>query len=272
MATVITNDGVAIAYRVQGAGPTTLLFMHGWAGSGGYFDEVIGELDLNELQVVTMDFRGHGDSEKSVQPYEPDRIADDVRTVADAVGTTNIVLIGFSMSGKFAQYAALRRPDRISGLVLVSGFPASVIPFPQALVHDWVGRAGDRDRLSEMLGPFISEPVDAAVLERFLDNAVKVPGPVLECTLQTCISMSFADRVESLRMPILVVGGRHDPVFPPDAVAHLARTLPCARGISLPCNHEIPMERPRELAHLIEAFVSGLGIGCRAVAAAAAER
>jgi pimeloyl-ACP methyl ester carboxylesterase len=267
MPTAIANDGTSISYRVQGTGPTTLLFMHGWAGSGVYFDEVVGELDLNALQVVTMDFRGHGDSEKAVKPYDPDRIADDVWSVADGVGASNLILVGFSMSGKFAQYVALCRPDRVSGLVLVGGFPASAIPFPQDLVRDWVGRAGDRERIREMLGPFISEPVDAAVLDRFLDNAVTVPAPVLECTLQTCISTSFADRVESLRMPILVVGGRRDPVFPQEAVAHLARSLPCARGISLPCNHEVPMERPRELAHIIEAFVSGLGVGCRIVAA-----
>jgi pimeloyl-ACP methyl ester carboxylesterase len=45
MATVLADDGVRISYCVQGAGPTTLLFMHGWAGSGAYFDEVIGGLD-----------------------------------------------------------------------------------------------------------------------------------------------------------------------------------------------------------------------------------
>jgi pimeloyl-ACP methyl ester carboxylesterase len=264
MATVLADDGVRIGYRVQGEGPTTILFMHGWAGSGVYFDEVIAELDLNALQVVTMDFRGHGDSEKVVKPYDADRIADDVWTVADAAGATNIVVVGFSMSGKFAQYVAVRRPDRVSGLVLVGGFPASPIPFPQDLVRDWVGRAGDRERIREMLAPFISEPVEAAILDRFLDQAVKVPGPVLECTLQTCIGISFADRVDSLQMPILVVGGQRDVFFPQEAVAQLARSLPCARGISLPCNHEIPMERPRELAHLIEALMCGLDVGSRA--------
>jgi pimeloyl-ACP methyl ester carboxylesterase len=151
--------------------------------------------------------------------------------------------------------------------VLVAGFPASEIPFPQDVVRDWVARAGDRDRMRELLGPFISEPVDAAVLDRFPDHAIKVPAAVLDCTLQTCIGTSFADRVESLRMPMLIVGGRRDPIFSQEAVAQLARSLRCARGICLECNHEIPMERPHELAHVIEAFVSGLGVGCRTLAA-----
>lgn len=267
MAIVLANDDVRISYRVQGDGATTLLFMHGWAGSGAYFDEVIGALDLNALRIVTMDLRGHGDSDKAVEPYDAERIVSDVWTVVDAVGARQVVLVGFSMSGKFAQYVALRQPGRISGLVLVGGFPASAIPFPEALVLDWVGRGGDRERLREMLIPFISEPVDSAVFDRFLDDAVRVSGPVLECTLQTCISLSFADRVSALVMPTLIVGGQRDVFFPQEAVAQLSRNLPCARGVVLPCNHEIPMERPRDLAHLIEAFTCGLGAGCRTVAA-----
>lgn len=266
MPTACADDGVTLRYRVQGNGATTLLFMHGWAGSGAYFDEVVGELDLNALKVVTMDFRGHGDSDNAAAPYDLDRIAADAWAVADDIAATPLVLVGFSMSGKFAQYVAACRPHRVSGLVLVAGFPASEIPFPQDIVRDWVSRAGDRDRIRELIAPFISEPVDPVVLDRFLDNAVKVPAAVLECTLQTCLRTSFADRVELLRMPTLIVGGARDPLFPPEAVAQLARSLPCARGICLACNHEIPMERPHELAHAIETFVSGLGVGCRTAA------
>ena len=89
MPTVPADDGVTLSYRVHGSGPTTILYMHGWAGSGAHFDEVIGELDLNALRVITLDFRGHGDSEKAVKPYDLDRIAEDVWNVADAAGVTN---------------------------------------------------------------------------------------------------------------------------------------------------------------------------------------
>ena len=263
MATVPANDGVTLSYRVHGSGPTTIMYLHGWAGSGAHFDEVIGELDLNAIRVVTMDFRGHGDSEKAVTPYDLDRIAEDVWNVADAAGATNLVLVGFSMSGKFAQYVALRRPERVFGLVLVAGFAAAEIAFPQEVVRDWVSRAGDRARLRELIMRFISEPVDAIILDRYVDHATIVPAAALECTLQACIRTAFADRVRSLTMPTLIVGGRRDAYFDAEAVAQLARSLPCARGVCLECNHEIPMERPQELAHLLEAFVAGLGVGCR---------
>ena len=267
MPTVLADDGVTLSYQVHGNGPATVLYMHGWGGSGAQFEEAIGAIDLNALRVVTMDFRGHGQSDRSVKPYGLERIADDVWAVADAAGEANVVLVGYSMSGKFAQYVALRQPHRVSGLVLVAGFPASEMQFPEEVVGDWVARAGDRERLRQLLMPFISEPVDAAVFDRYLDDASKVPAAILECTLQACIRTSFVDRVESLTMPTLIVGGKRDSFFPPEAVAQLARSLPCARGVCLDCNHEIELERPRELAYLIEAFVCGLGVGCRTPAA-----
>lgn len=257
-----TDDGVRLSYRIQGAGPLTLLFMHGWAGSGAYFDEVVGELDLNTIRVITMDLRGHGESDKPVSGGGLDRIAQDVWTVADAAGANRLVIAGFSMSGKFAQYVASCQPARVAGLVLIAGFPASEIPFSPDLARDWVARAGSRERFRELLAPFVSEPVDAMVFDRFLADAAKVPAAVLDETLQVCVGTSFVDRAKLLQMPTLVVGGRHDPIFTPEAVAYLAQTLPCARGVCLDCNHEIPMERPRDLAHVIEAFVAGLGVGC----------
>jgi pimeloyl-ACP methyl ester carboxylesterase len=75
----------------------------------------------------------------------------------------------------------------------------------------------------------------------------------------------------ALTMPTLIVGGRRDAYFDSEAVARLARSLPCARGVCLECNHEIPMERPHELAHLLEAFIGGLGVGCRTRSDQAAE-
>ena len=58
------EDGTAIAYQTLGTGPADVLFMHGWAGSGAYFDEMLKYLDLSGLRVTTVDLRGHGASDK----------------------------------------------------------------------------------------------------------------------------------------------------------------------------------------------------------------
>lgn len=58
MANVLTGDGIRLHYEARGVGALTLLFMHGWAGSGSYFDQVLDYLELAELRAVTMDLRG----------------------------------------------------------------------------------------------------------------------------------------------------------------------------------------------------------------------
>ena len=262
MPTALTDDGLNISYEVRGDGPADLLLMHGWAGSGAYWDETVGQLDLGGLRVITYDMRGHGGSGRAEKGFDLERIAGDALAVADAAGAERFVAVGFSMSAKFAQYLSCSNPGRVRGQVLVAGAPAGEIPFPAETFAYFMSCAGDRGRMSEMLSRFVKEPLRPEVLSRFLDDAVKVPLGALEETLGACINTSFADRLAGACVRTLVVGGAHDPIFSPEVLRRgVAAPVPGARVTILDCSHEIPVERPRELAALIEAFVAGLGDG-----------
>ena len=259
MAVVKTDDGVDIAYRVFGTGPSTLLFMHGWAGAGSYFDETLKYLDLAGLRAITFDLRGHGDSDKPDTGYSDERFARDAFTVADAVGANQIIVIGFSMSGRFAQYLSVLAPNRVQGQILVTGCPAAPIPFPEDLRRDWVGRAGNAERLKEITAMYTTKPVAAAVLEQIGDEAAKARPVALDETLRICMYESFVEKIVARDLATLIIGGIHDPIFPPDALRFgVAAPFPKARIALLDSNHEAPIEQPREFAALIEAFVAGL--------------
>ena len=260
MPTARTDDGIGIAHESSGEGPPDLLFLHGFAGSGAFLDDTLEYLDLSRLRVVTIDLRGHGDSDKPANGYTLDGFAADALAVADAVGAERFVVLGYSMGAKFAQYLALQAPERVVGLVLVTGCPVSEIPLPQELLDDWYGRAGDAERLIELLRGSVTRPVADDVFERFGRDAAKVPRVALEGSMSACIETSFADAIGAVRAPTLVVGGIHDPMFTPDLLRHgVVGPLPRARLALLDSNHEIPVEQPRELAGLVEAFLAGLG-------------
>ena len=254
-----TDDGVVISYKVQGNGPLDILFMHGWAGSGAYFEQTLKHLDLTGVRVITVDLRGHGQSDKVETGYTLERFARDVLAVADHANVPEMVLVGFSMSGKFAQYVPLLAPDRVIGQVLVAPCPASELPFPNEIQRDWVGRVGNRERLREVTEMFTSQPVKPEVLDRWADDAVKVPRVALDETLNMLTHESFVDRLESVQVPTLVVGGLQDPMLTPDALREsVVKPLAGARLVLVNSNHEIPIERPLELAGLIGAFLAGL--------------
>jgi pimeloyl-ACP methyl ester carboxylesterase len=260
MSTVRTDDGVQLSYQTRGQGPRNLLFMHGWGGSGAYFDELLKYVDLSGLRVITFDLRGHGDSDKVEHGYTLDRFARDAFEVADAAGAERVIVVGYSMSGKFGQYLACLRPDRVEGQILLSGAPAGPIPLPEETVRDWVGRAGDRDRLRDVIAMFISQPVASDVLDDGALAAAKATRTALGETLNMCTQTTFAEQVAGLRIPTLVVGGTTDPIFSPEVLRHgVSGPIEGARLALLDSNHEIPIERPRELAAVIEGFLAGLG-------------
>ena len=94
-------------------------------------------LNLQGLQVIAPSYRGHGDSDKPVQGYTLDEFAKDLLAVADAAGARRFVLVGFSMSSKFAQYIAAVHPERVLGLVLMAPVPASEFPVPTDMAKAW---------------------------------------------------------------------------------------------------------------------------------------
>jgi non-heme chloroperoxidase len=251
---------VTLAYRMLGEGPLTLLFMHGWAGSGAYFDEVVSYLDLRHLRAITYDLRGHGASDKPRWGYSLERFAQDALAVANHAQAEKLVIIGFSMSAKFAQYIACAYPSRVQALILMGGLQTTEIPFPPEIHDDWVSRAGNMTRLIELTQTYCTQPVSETVINRWAVDAIKVPRFVLDETLRLCLQTSFSDRVDRLQMPALVIGGKHDTLFTPNVLAQsVVAPLPCARLAILDCNHELALEKPLEVAGLINAFVAGLG-------------
>ena len=251
-----TADGVSIAYRVQGGGPRNIVFLHPWGGSGSYFDETIASLDLASVRAITLDLRGHGDSDKPDGKLTLDLVARDVLAVADDAAAADFVAVGHSMGGKLAQYLALVAPSRVAGLVLIESAPAGHLPTPD-FVAEWVTLVGDGQAiLDKGVVPYIHRPVPEHVLRRFAENWAKIPRAYLEGTLKL-VESSFSERVRSVRVPALVVAGARDPLH--SAMARdVVAALPRARLETLDCGAEIPMEMPGELAHLIEQFVSDL--------------
>jgi len=252
-----STDQTRIAYNIAGNGPVDLLFMHGWAGSGSYFDGVVEQLDGTRFRAITFDLRGHGDSALPSNGYGLDQIADDTISVANAVGADRFFLVGFSMSGKFAQYVTSLHSDRVLGQVLVAGCPVGELPMPADVLTDWYGRANDAERMVDLLRQFITQEIPEQVLAGFGRKAASVPLAALQGTMEAVTATSFVIKGGAATVPTLVLGGEHDPMFMPELMREaISNPVQGARLLLLDCGHEIPLERPHELAELIQTFTA----------------
>ena len=261
MASALANDGVRIHYDVIGEGPLSIVLLHGWGGSAAYWGPLVSQLDMAGLQVISLTYRGHGDSDKPATGYTLDQFAEDIVTVADTAGARKFVLVGYSMSGKFAQYVAAIYPERTLGLVLIAPVPASDFPISAEVGKAWCDSQSSREvAFQTIVAPFVTIPIPKERTEAFLDDFQKAKHTALEQTLVMC-SVSFVDKVRQVHAPTLVLAGIHDPLLPPDFLRKtILSQIVGARMTKLPCNHEIPQEMPEHAAALLEAFLCGICI------------
>src|SRR5436190_4237673 len=133
---VKTPDGLTISAQDWGnpTGPE-IVFIHGFSQSHLSWIKQVTNSDLaKEFHMVTYDLRGHGNSDK---PLEPERYkdskawADELQAVMDATGIKRPVLGGWSYGGRImADYLRIHGPGKFAGLNYVDagqkGDPAFV--------------------------------------------------------------------------------------------------------------------------------------------------
>src|SRR5690349_21171865 len=103
-----------------------VVFLHGLIMDNlASFFYTIAPAVARRTDVVLYDLRGHGRTERPLDGYRIEDGVDDLVGVLDAVGIEEPVhLVANSYGGTIALAAALRRPDRVAGLVLIEAHPA----------------------------------------------------------------------------------------------------------------------------------------------------
>lgn len=117
----ITIMGNRIHYLEQGSGAQTLLLIHGLSGvSQNYSYRMLGEL-ARDYRVVAIDRPGSGYSVRPANSSASLAVqADLVAGIIDALKLGKPLLVGHSLGGAVSLATALRHPDKVAGLALIS--------------------------------------------------------------------------------------------------------------------------------------------------------
>ncbi|WP_416200807.1 MAG: Proline iminopeptidase [Thermocaproicibacter melissae] len=118
-------------------GNKTILFVHGWPGNHNLFEYQFNELPKLGYRCIGIDCRGFGLSDKPWNGYDYDTLADDIKSVIDALGLKNITLGGHSTGGAICiRYMARYNGYGVSKLALFAAAAPSLIQrsyFPYGL-------------------------------------------------------------------------------------------------------------------------------------------
>lgn len=122
------RDGTKIAYGTIGSGPPILKAANwlnhlefDWASPiwGRSFAEI-----ARQRTFIRYDERGCGLSDRDVEDLSFDAFVEDLEAVADTLGVERFPLIGISQGCAVSIEYAVRHPERVSDLILISGYAA----------------------------------------------------------------------------------------------------------------------------------------------------
>jgi len=202
--------------------------------------------------------------------YGVDAMAAFVKAVIDRLGLQGgVVVAGHSMGGHVAWRFALLHPSLVRKLVLVApgglaapgGPQAQAIKFASLPGGSWVLRlAVSRARLAEGLKKVFHDP--ALVTDEMIDRnwTMSRRAGSMDATIARLQAPSFEPaaiaRLGELKMPLLLLWGKDDVVFPISLAPAITKAVPSARLVIYEgCEHFPHEERPDETARELRLFL-----------------
>jgi pimeloyl-ACP methyl ester carboxylesterase len=254
------TDGVRVhVYDGRGNGSLPpVVLVHGLSAAGSSFARVAEHLIPHVKRVVIPELVGHGRSEHPGKPISPDLLLAAMTASLDALIDEDepAILYGNSLGGAVALTYAVRRPERVRGLVLVSPAGARLLEDEWKQVRETFD-VKDRRSARRFLERIYHRPpwflalvahefpdiVKRRAVRELLESATPEHGAAIE-------------EVAALPMPILLLWGRSDRLFPPAALAWFRNHLPRHAVVEEPIafGHAPQIEQPELVADRIVRF------------------
>jgi pimeloyl-ACP methyl ester carboxylesterase len=266
MSAFTTPSGIEIYYETDGdpAGRPLVLVHGGGAQLIGWHDGFVAQLVAAGFCVIRPDNRDVGLSQMTAEPddlvarYDLADMSDDIVALLDHLGIERAHLTGMSMGGYIVQLVAIRHPERVASLGLMStsassdpefladpGETAPITELPEHLDRDaYIAMfVGGQRHLASPGFPFDADE-SAALGGRYYDRIYRPDGLLRQWNALLRGPLERRDAVASITAPVVIIHGRADRSLTPLAALTMAQLLPHAEVRIYP---EMGHDTPREL-------------------------
>jgi len=224
------NKNNSIYYEQHGKGKPVVL-IHGGAVSfqNNYVDfGWIERLNESGLQVIGLDLRGHGKSDKpqDAGSYGTKNLASDVLAVMDELDLDNVSVVGYSLGSAVALHLIQAFPERFSKAVLVAtgdgliGLPPFTFSSLLPVLAEVASRSEYPKDLPSHVAAYWNFVTESGGHFDALSAMAKGDYPPL--------SLELAAKI---KIPVMVVSGENDPVLGRGPV--LAKSIPSGEYLEI---------------------------------------
>ncbi|MER3423854.1 MAG: alpha/beta hydrolase [Nitrospiraceae bacterium] len=257
-------NGINCAYTDEGKG-MPVVFLHAFPLNRAMWAPQISAF-TNHFRVITVDFRGHGESLPAPGPSSVDELALDLKGLLDHLAIPQAVFVGLSMGGYVLFALHRRHAERIKGLVLAD---------TRAQADTDEGRAGrfamiqtaeseGAGAIAEIMMPRLLSPASIQsrpdLVEALRNIIMKTPVSTITADLR-----AMADRPDSIPLlskidcPTLVLVGSLDQGTPPSDAQLMANAISGARLHVIPgAAHLSNLEQPKTFNSALFSFLKSI--------------
>jgi len=260
-AAAATVDGIPLHWTSAGAGPQTLMLVHGWTCDDSSWSGQVPAL-TGKYRVLTLDLPGHGRSGRlEAAKFSMDLFARAVEAVRAEAGVDRLVLVGHSMGTPVIRQYARLYPQHVTALVIVDGVVAlgapprpGVQPAQAPVPERMKGPDGPKNREAMIRGMFT--PATPKPLQ---EHVLKMMMAAPEATAYGAMVATFDPKIwgnDVMKMPVLGIFADKSALGNPEVTKKIFTNYE---------HHEVPgtghfvmMEKPGEFNALLTSFVNKL--------------
>jgi len=196
-------NGLDMYYEIHGTGEPLVLLPCGLGTVDTMFAAILPTLAQTH-QVIAIELQGHGHTADIDRPLSYEAMADDVAAMITQLGFENADIMGYSLGGGVALQTAIRHPEVVRKLIIISAVYARNGWYPE-LLPGMLSLNAQSAR--EMMG--------SSVYKTYINVAPRPEDwPVLITKLGELLKQDYdwSEDVAVLKMPVLIVVGDADSV------------------------------------------------------------
>jgi len=261
-------NGVKIYYELYGKGET-VVFLNGilantlsWINQMPFF--------AKRLQVLLLDFRGQGKSEKPTMKYPMEMHADDLKALMNYLKMDRVHLVGISFGGEVALIFAKKYPERLKSLAVACAV-SYISPTVKAMAERWLVAARLRSGkyLFETVYPdvfsdeFIEERWDfISGTAPFYDTSVDIDA-FMEL-LKGFMELNVTAELGKIKAPTLIIAAEKDKIKPPKYSQIIQENIPGSEFVIIKkSGHTVIWEKPEEFNTIVSRFIEKIAMLAR---------
>jgi pimeloyl-ACP methyl ester carboxylesterase len=250
----LKREGITLFYEEAGKGAPPIVLVHGLAGDHTFMTPQF-EHFRRTHRVVSVDLRGHGQSEQPQQEYTIAGFADDLAWLCRELGTYKPVLIGHSLGGMIVLDLAARYPEVPAAMVALD---ATIVP--PAGTDAWLQPVTQGLRTpayQEVLRQFMElnfAPTDDPQRKaRIVDQMASAPQHVVASAWEGMLAWDSATAAAACKVPVLYI----DTGTPNADLLRFHELCPqLVIGKTVGSGHFLELEVPEQVNAMIDRFLS----------------